>query len=161
VVGGSTVATTIAAILLGALLLLLIYLLVRWVWDAVASGQTIKLKQEDKPEDQLEPDELLKLAQQALARGDVRAAIRLRFRAVLRRLPQTSATVLLTNSQLSRRLAREYPAAAQPFSKLVLCFEDAWYGGMPVRPEDFNAADGWAKAVEEAIPAGRSEEAAA
>lgn len=152
-VAGNNTATIIATVLLGGLLALLVYLLVRWVWDALASGQVIRLKDDEKSEDEMEPDTLLKLAQQALARGEVRQAIRLRFRAVLRRLPQTSAAVLLTNSQLKRRVSREYPAAAQPFGRLVVCFEDAWYGGLPVASEDYRSADGWARAVEEAIPA--------
>ncbi|MCC7479802.1 DUF4129 domain-containing protein [bacterium] len=152
VVAGSQVATVIAVVLVGLLLLLLVYLLVRWIWDAVATGRVIKAPLDEKAEDELEPDALLRLAQQAFARGEVRQAIRLRFKAVLRRLPQTASTVLLTNSQLARRLAREYPQAAQPFKRLVLCFEDAWYGGMQVGPADFNSADGWAREVEQLVP---------
>ncbi len=151
-VAGSNVATVIAAVLLGTLLLLLIYLLVRWIWDALSVGSNPRTSMDEKAEEEMEPDALARLAMQALARGEIRQAIRLRFKAVLRRLPQTSATVLLTNSQLKRRLAREYPSAAAPFGRLVVCFEDAWYGGMSVSEADYRSADGWAREVEQLVP---------
>lgn len=151
-VAGSTTATVIAAVLLAILLALLLYMLVRWIWDLMASGRRIKLNLSEESEEQLAAPGLLKLAEAALARGEVRQAIRLRFRAVLRRVPQASAALLLTNSQLKRRLGREYPAAAQPFGKLVGCFEDVWYGGVSASVEDYRTADLWARAVESEIP---------
>jgi hypothetical protein len=150
--GGERWISILAAALLGVLLVLIVYLIVRWVWGGSVRLTGLRSPSREVNEDELGHSGLLKLAETALARGEFRQAVRLRFKAMLRLAPQESAAVLLTNSQLVRRLSRQYPELRSPLSAAVQRFEDIWYGGMDCSAQDYASVDRWAREVEAALP---------
>lgn len=108
----------------------LIYLLVRVVWEWQARRSRSVAADVEQGEEVLGAEALLKAAAEAAARGDFRSAIRLRFKWLLSTLG-LGESALMTNRQLTARLAREHPALREPLKQLVICFEDAWYGMLP------------------------------
>jgi hypothetical protein len=143
----------LATVLLIALVSGLVYLVVRWAWGSSSRLSLASRKSSEPSEDELGHAGLLSLARAALERGDLRQAIRLRFKATLRRAPQDSASTVLTNSQLQRRISRQFPSAGGPLGLLIKRFEDIWYGGMECSRSDYDSVDIWAREVEAAMPA--------
>jgi hypothetical protein len=81
------------------------------------------------------PDRSGALAEEALARGDLRAAVRHAFLSALAaleaaaRLPRDRS---LTNRELAARLHGVAAPLAAPFATLARTFDGAVYGGLPV-----------------------------
>jgi hypothetical protein len=94
------------------------------------------------------PEELDRLAEAAERDGRLEAALRLRFRAGLRRLERSRAIPprpSLLSSEVSRRLRS--PA----FDRLAATFDEVAYGARPARPDDLAAARaGWQQVEAEA-----------
>ena len=65
-----------------------------------------------------------------------------------------------TNSQVRRWINRRHPAAEPSFDRLVLAFEDAWYGGLPCGPAEYRLADGFAGTVTDQVVSDREAAAA-
>jgi hypothetical protein len=98
--------------------------------------------------DGLDPDQLERRADEAERRGDLEAALRLRFRAGLGRLADTGVVRLrpgLTNAAVSRTLR------SPRFDELAGNFDEVAYGGRPATESDVIAArNGWPVVVETA-----------
>ncbi len=124
----------------------LIYLITRVIWEWQARRAQRFASEALPGEIVLGTDALLKAIADAVARGDYRAAIRLRFRWLLSAL-DLGESALLTNRQLVMRLGREHPAVREPLKQLVACFEDAWYGGLPCGQSDVALAASLAETV--------------
>lgn len=81
------------------------------------------------------PDRSAALAEEALARGDLRGAVRHAFLSALSaleaaaRLPRERS---LTNRELAARLHAVAAPLAAPFATLARTFDGAVYGGLPV-----------------------------
>jgi hypothetical protein len=87
--------------------------------------------------DGLDPDELERRAEEAERRGDLDAALRLRFRAGLGRLDDAGVVRLrpgLTNSAVSRTLR------SPRFDELAGHFDEVAYGGRPATESDVSTA---------------------
>ncbi|MDQ1490043.1 MAG: hypothetical protein QOJ23_2557 [Actinomycetota bacterium] len=100
--------------------------------------------------DGLDPGELERRADEAERRGDLDAALRLRFRAGLVRLADAGAVRLrpgLTNAAVSRTLRSPY------FDELAGHFDEVAYGGRPASESDVAAARATWPAVVEAASA--------
>lgn len=150
-------------VLIALIFLLLCYIAARLLWGFIALRRRQQLSAGVAEELPSRPQELLAQAKAAFARGDLRGALRLRFRAVIAALELPSAS-LQTNSQLARLIRREAPEAAVPFARLSACFEDVWYGGAVCQESQYHEADGLAQKVEAALSqalASRKAEAAA
>lgn len=97
------------------------------------------------PERHDDPEELERRAAAAEAAGDLRTALRLRFRAGLLRLDRAGAIVdrpALTTGELARHLS------LPPLPELAAAFEEVAYGGRPATPDDVAAARaGWPRVV--------------
>ncbi len=104
----------------------------------------------DRDEEGLDPDELERRAGEAEARGQLEAALRLRFRAGLLRLADAGAIRLrpgLTNAAVSGTLR------SAPFDRLAGDFDEVAYGGRPATPDDITAArSGWPAVLDAARP---------
>ena len=90
-----------------------------------------------RDEDGLDPDELERRAEEAERRGDLDAALRLRFRAGLARLADAGVVRLrpgLTNATVSRTLR------SPRFDELAGDFDEVAYGGRPATETDVAAA---------------------
>jgi hypothetical protein len=151
------------AVLIALIFVLLCYIIARLLWGFVALRRRRQLGEQAVEELPSRPQELLAQAKAALARGDLRGALRLRFRAVIAALELPSSS-LQTNSQLARVIRREAPEAAAPFARLSACFEDVWYGGAVCLETQYREADSLAELVEAALAqalASRRAEAAA
>lgn len=88
-------------------------------------------------EDGLGPDELERRADEAERRGDLDAALRLRFRAGLARLDDAGVVRLrpgLTNTAVSRTLR------SLEFDELASDFDEVAYGGRPATTADVTTA---------------------
>jgi hypothetical protein len=75
----------------------------------------------------------------AEAEGSWRDAVRLRFAVLVAELVTggvLDAVPGRTAAEYRRELAELRPAAAEPFGRAVRIFEDAWYGDVPVGPDD-------------------------
>jgi Domain of unknown function (DUF4129) len=100
------------------------------------------------PEDGLHPDELERRAEEAERRGDLDAALRLRFRAGLGRLADAGAVRLrpgLTNAAVGRTLR------SPRFDELAGDFDEVAYGGRPATTDDVaTARSTWPAVVETA-----------
>ncbi len=98
--------------------------------------------------DRLDPDELERSAEEAERRGDLEAALRLRFRAGLGRLAEAGVVRLrpgLTNAAVSRTLR------SPRFDELAGHFDEVAYGGRPATESDVVAArTTWPAVVETA-----------
>jgi hypothetical protein len=98
--------------------------------------------------DSLDPDDLERRADEAERRGDLDAALRLRFRAGLVRLADAGAVRLrpgLTNAAVSRTLRSPH------FDELAGHFDEVAYGGRPASESDVVAARAtWPGVVEAA-----------
>ena len=96
----------------------------------------------------LEPDELDRRADEAERRGDLDAALRLRFRAGLSRLADAGALRLrpgLTNAAVSRVLR------SPRFDELAVHFDEVAYGGRPATGADVDRARAaWPLVIESA-----------
>jgi hypothetical protein len=96
----------------------------------------------------VDPDGLERRAEEAERRGDLDAALRLRFRAGLVRLAEAGAVRLrpgLTNAAVSRTLR------SPPFDELAGHFDEVAYGGRPATESDVAAARStWPTVVEAA-----------
>jgi hypothetical protein len=99
----------------------------------------------------LGPDELERRADEAERRGDLDAALRLRFRAGLGRLDETGVVRLrpgLTNAAVSRVLR------SPRFDELAGDFDEVAYGGRPATEAQLTTARaGWPAVVEMALSA--------
>lgn len=99
-------------------------------------------------DERLDPDELERRAEDAERRGDLDAALRLRFRAGLGRLADAGALRLrpgLTNAAVSRALR------SPGFDELALHFDEVAYGGRPATGADVAAArSGWPAVIDAA-----------
>jgi len=99
-------------------------------------------------EDGLDPDELERRAEEAEGRGDLDAALRLRFRAGLLRLDGAGVVRLrpgLTNSAVSRVLR------SSRFDELAVDFDEVAYGGRPATTAQVaTARTTWPALVEDA-----------
>lgn len=122
-----------------ALTLLLIFLAVRMLWQLASRRRTHEARQVPRGEEHMTADDMIAAAEKAARAGNHRSAIRLRFLALLRRLAEPGLA-LTTNHQLTRRVTKRYPSLNAPFRELVLCYEDAWYGGMPCGAADYTRA---------------------
>lgn len=142
--------TLVATLLLVLLVILLVYLLTRLIWAHIAARAVLKPGSAAEAEEALTSSGWLKLAREAVQRGDYRAAIRYRFKAVVSRL-DLPASAVQTNWQLMRIVAREHPAAAGSFPGLVAIFEDAWYGGLDADSAHYSRADELAGGIERAL----------
>ena len=96
--------------------------------------------------DGLDPDELERRADEAERRGDLEAALRLRFRAGLGRLDDAGVVRLrpgLTNAAVSRTLR------SPRFDELAGHFDEVAYGGRPATESDVaTARSAWPAVVE-------------
>ena len=99
-------------------------------------------------EDGLHPDDLERRAEEAERRGDLDAALRLRFRAGPLRLADAGVVRLrpgLTNAAVSRALR------SPRFDELAGDFDEVAYGGRPATEADVaTARSGWPAVVETA-----------
>ena len=99
-------------------------------------------------DDAVDPDELERRADEAERRGDLDAALRLRFRAGLGRLADAGAVRLrpgLTNAAVSRTLR------SPRFDELAGDFDEVAYGGRPATTDDVaTARSTWPAVVETA-----------
>jgi hypothetical protein len=97
-------------------------------------------------DDGLDPDELERRADEAERRGDLEAALRLRFRAGLGRLDDAGVVRLrpgLTNAAVSRTLR------SARFDELAGHFDEVAYGGRPATESDVaTARSAWPAVVE-------------
>jgi hypothetical protein len=107
-------------------------------------------------EEGLDPDELERRAAEAERRGDLDAALRLRFRAGLGRLDEAGVVRLrpgLTNTAVSRVLR------SRRFDALAVDFDEVAYGGRAATEADVAAArSGWPEVLSTArsvVGAGR------
>ena len=155
---GISTSGPLNAIVLILLAALVAYVISRLLWELFAKRRAVELTNGVALPENSSAAALLEAAKKALAVGDVRLALRLRFMALLREL-DIAPVARLTNWQLARRLKREWPAAGEPFSALVLCYEDAWYGGLPCAAADYSRADELAQSVRAAVKLGEAEEA--
>ena len=100
------------------------------------------------PADRVSAARLRQEAERAERRGDLEAALRLRFRAGLVELDSRELIELrpaLTNHELLRAVS------SPTLASLVDCFEAVAYGGRPAVARDVEQArDGWPRVVEEA-----------
>lgn len=128
----------------------LIYLITRVIWEWQARRSRRIAPEIEAGDIALGADALLKALAEAVARGDYRAAVRLRFRWLLSAL-ELGESALLTNRQLQLRLGREHPAVREPLQRLVTCFEDAWYGGLPVSQAEVQLAASLAENVRDSV----------
>ena len=98
--------------------------------------------------DSMDPDALERRAEEAERRGNLDAALRLRFRAGLVRLAEAGVVRLrpgLTNAAVSRTLR------SPPFDELAVHFDEVAYGGRPATESDVAAARAtWPTVVESA-----------
>jgi hypothetical protein len=96
----------------------------------------------------LDPEELERRAEEAERRGDLDAAVRLRFRAGLARLNDAGAVRLrpgLTNAAVSRALR------SPRFDELAGVFDEVAYGGRPATDADVaTARSAWPAVLETA-----------
>lgn len=134
---GMTVGGTTTLLLTIALFGMLAFLIVRLIWELVQRQRrrSFAVASGPRPED-MTAQALLSAAAAALARGEFREALRLRFLALVKQLDLAGTTVQ-TNSQLMRQVRKAQPAAAAPFAGAVACFEDAWYGGLPCGADNY------------------------
>jgi hypothetical protein len=137
-------------VLLVALATGVIYLITRVIWEWMARRSRKTSMEDSAAEESLDAAALLKAAQAAADRGDFRLAIRLRFKWLLTAL-ELGESALLTNRQLVSRLAKERPALREPLKQLVICFEDAWYGGLPCGVDDLAQAVRLAESVHDRV----------
>jgi hypothetical protein len=104
----------------------------------------------DEPPATSSAAELLRLADEAEAAGDLERALRLRFRGGLRRLQERRVVPWrdsLTSREVSRRLR------SRDFDTLARTFDEVAYGRRPPEPGDVaEAREGWSRVVEEARP---------
>ena len=148
---GINVGNDLSAVIIVAIAILLLVVIVRIIWGVLGRRQHAAAdggRGEASP--QLTPSRLRQAAEDAAAAGELREAIRLRFLAVLgaSRLPFST---LMTNSQIIREMKVEHPAVLRPLRELVLCYEDAWYGGQTVSAEQYMHADGLAQQMESGL----------
>lgn len=129
-----------------AVVALLLYLVVRLLWQLASRRRTAMAERTEGGVQHMSAADLLAAADDAAAAGDHRGAIRLRFLALLRLLAEPGLA-LTTNHQLMRRVAKRYPSVRTQFRELVLCYEDAWYGGMPCGAGDYTRAGELAERV--------------
>ena len=105
-------------------------------------------------DDRLGPDELERRADEAERRGDLDAALRLRFRAGLARLDAAGVVRLrpgLTNTAVSRTLR------SPRFDGLAVDFDEVAYGGRPATESDLHTARStWPTVLETARGAGEA-----
>ncbi len=85
----------------------------------------------------VDPSALERDADEAEDRGDLAAAVRLRFRAGVRRLEDAGAVPVRADTT-TRRLVAAVPSGALP--ALAATFDEVAYGRRPARPEDVVAA---------------------
>jgi hypothetical protein len=137
-------------LLLGVLILVVAAVVARLLWGWLSQRGLRRVADAASEELPSRPAELLEQARAAHARGDLRAALRLRFRAVVAAMDLPSSS-LQTNSQLARLLRREVPLAASPFSSLSAAFEDVWYGGVACTEGIYRDAEQLAVQVESAL----------
>jgi hypothetical protein len=104
----------------------------------------------DGDEEGLDPDELERRACDAEVRGELDAALRLRFRAGLLRLADAGAVRLrpgLTNAAVSGALR------SARFDRLAGDFDEVAYGGRAATPDDIAAArSGWPAVLDAVRP---------
>ncbi len=94
------------------------------------------------------PEELERLAERAERDGRLEAALRLRFRAGLRRLEQARA-IPARPSPLSSEVSRRLRSPA--FDRLAATFDEVAYGARPAVADDVDAARaGWRQVLAEA-----------
>ncbi len=142
-VGGTRVLWVILGllVLVGAVLVSLALARRRAAYEAAASAGT-------RPGRELDPRALDREAEEAERRGNLEAALRLRFRAGLLRLGR--ANVLPLRPSLRTREARR--ALRNPrFDRLADDFDEVVYGRRDPRPDDLAAARAeWPRVLEEA-----------
>jgi len=129
-----------------ALVALMLYVVVRLLWQLASRRRTAMAERTAGGIQHMSAADLLAAADDAAAAGDHRGAIRLRFLALLRLLAEPGLA-LTTNHQLTRRVAKRYPSVGTQFRDLVLCYEDAWYGGLPCGSADYTRAGELAERV--------------
>jgi hypothetical protein len=86
-----------------------------------------------------EPEKAIDRAEQLIAAGDYRAAVRylvLAVLAVLHKKGRLDFDRSLTNRELLH-VARQDPALAEPLAAVVHTFDSVWYGFKPIAPSDY------------------------
>lgn len=157
--GASVGVQILAAVCMLLLSGLLIYYLSRFIWMLAAARRGRCGEPASAGAEISRPEELLAAARKALANGDYRLALRLRFRALLAGLGLVAAP-LMTNRELAEEICREVPAVAGALAELIRLFEDAWYGGVHCEVRHYERSDELANAVEERVRQARAEAAA-
>ena len=130
------IVVAVNVVVLIALITHIIYTLVTAIRDPAARHKTQYLAERKE----LDPAELEVEAEQAGSRGDYIGAIRLLFRAALRRI-ELAENKKLRPGCTNRELLRRY--RSKPFSssleRFVDTIEQKWYGGGVCEPADYHA----------------------
>ncbi|MBN2083347.1 DUF4129 domain-containing protein [bacterium] len=134
----------------GTALLLLLFLLVRLLWQLATRPKRSASEPTAEALADLSAEDLAARAAQAFKRGEFRLAVRYRYLALLRDLDLPAAT-LMTNSQVLRLVGKRHPRTVPDLRQLVVCYEDAWYGGAACSGGDYELADRLAGTISTAV----------
>lgn len=148
---GIPVNSDLSLIAVILIVVILIAVIVRMIWGTLGRRRFMSSPAlNTAAREDLSASGLRTSAAEAAASGNLRAAIRYRFLAVLSEA-QLPYSALMTNTQVKRRFKREFPAVLNPFSDLVLAYENAWYGGHEISVDSYSSADKLAQTVEQSL----------
>lgn len=135
-------------------LLLVVYLLIRLYlgFTRARAARSIVSEVEQLP---ATSEALLAKAKDAAAVGDYRAAVRYLFNAAVKNLDMPSSS-LQTNYQVLAFTRRNHSSAESPLRKLVMIFEDIWYGSAHCGQSEFSESERLYQSFAAALTGGAS-----
>ncbi len=161
--GGGGGGTIIAYVILGVAVAFLIRVLLRADWRRPRRDRGERDEPRVTVSSRPDVSSWRARAETAEAEGRWRDAVRLRFGVLVAELVAgrvLDAVPGRTAGEYHRALAELRPAAAEPFGRAVRIFEDAWYGDVPVGPDDAAAVRRLTDEVLVAVESGVVEAAA-
>jgi len=156
-ISAKAVFTTILILLAAVMLALAIYAVSIWVKNAKPS-EVSKPKAKPKPGGaappvRREPDEWLAEARRLVAAGEYREAVRCLLLATMELLHR-SRRIDYERARTNRECLGQFRGEASlrdRFASIVNLFDSAWYGGAPVGPAEYAAAEGLARELRQGV----------